>query len=70
MIYAGTNDMTNIEITIQHRYYYIKYKLYDHLPDFLPVFQSNLISWKNRSLRDGMSSESIFNMYVINPLYF
>ena len=26
-------------------YYYVKYQLYEHLPDFLPVVQSNAINW-------------------------
>ena len=42
---------TNIAITVQHIYYYIKYQLYDHLTDFLPVVQSNVISWSKQESR-------------------
>ena len=45
LVYAGTKYMTNTAIMIQHIYYCVKYQLYDQLPDFLPVGQSNVISW-------------------------
>ena len=37
VMYAGTKGMTNIAITVQHIYYYVKYQSYDYLPNFLPV---------------------------------
>ena len=43
-MYAGTKDMKNTAITIQYRYYYVKYQSYDHLTDLLPVVQSKIIS--------------------------
>ena len=43
-MYYGTKDITNITIMIQHIYYYVKYQLYDHLTDFVPIVQSNVIS--------------------------
>ena len=68
VIYAGTKDMKNIAITIQHIYYCVKYQLYNNFPDFYPLFNPTSHVGQNRSLGDGMSSEYLFNVHVINTL--
>ena len=45
VVYSGGNYMTSIAIKIQYRYYYVKYQLYDNLPDLLPIVQYNVIYW-------------------------
>ena len=45
VMYYGKNYTKDIAMAIQHRYYDVKYQLYDNLPDLLPMFQSNIISF-------------------------
>ena len=68
VIYSGTKDMINIAIMIHHIYYYVKYQLYVTCLTFYLLFNPTSYLGQNRSLGGGMSSESLFNMYLINPL--
>ena len=70
LVYSGTKDMTDIAVTIQHIYYYIKINYTTTCPTFYLLFNQTSYLGQNRSPGDGINSESIFNMYVINTLYF
>ena len=70
VMYDGTKDTTNIAITIQNRYYYVNINYTTTCPTSYPFFNPTSYLGKNMSLGDGISSESLFNMHVINPLYF